>query len=615
MDYLRKTTRWFLFQVMVACVLLGYLPAQAQVAPERKPSKSEQLVAERRKQAQSLLITLASEARSFHDQRLRARALARIADALWEADAEQSRSLFGKSWEAAETSDASAGAQTLGEPPANVRREVLALIAKRDRGLAEGFLEKLRAAEETKSASNSEASLWELPSALQQRLDLAERLLRAGDTRQALEFADPVLGSVTISTLDFLSVLRDKDPVAADTRYTRLLRQTTNAPAADANTVSLLSSYLYTPRMYVVFNREGGADASWRPTQLPPVNVSSQLRLLFFQTASAVLMRPLPPPDQDQTSTGVPGKFMVIRRLLPLFEQHAPEQLTVAMRAQFETLNSLVSQGVREREKEWAERGITPEKTLAEQEHLLLDQIERANTSDARDALYFKLASISLSKDDQNARLYVGKISDTEFRKQAQRWVDWGLALRAIRKKKVDLALDLSRTVELSQVQRAWILTQSATLLAASDPDRSVSVLDQATAETRRIENSEDRPRAHLAIANAWLVVEPARVWEALFEAVKAANSAEEFTGDDGSLALSINSRQALIKKLDYLPEFEIRGIFTEIAGRDFDRAVQLAHGFRGEAARTNATIAICGAILKQNTTVLRSSSAASSKN
>lgn len=604
-----------MFQVMVACVLLGYLPAQAQVAPERKPSKSEQLVAERRKQAQSLLITLASEARSFHDQRLRARALARIADALWEADAEQSRSLFGKSWEAAETSDASAGAQTLGEPPANVRREVLALIAKRDRGLAEGFLEKLRAAEETKSASNSEASLWELPSALQQRLDLAERLLRAGDTRQALEFADPVLGSVTISTLDFLSVLRDKDPVAADTRYTRLLRQTTNAPAADANTVSLLSSYLYTPRMYVVFNREGGADASWRPTQLPPVNVSSQLRLLFFQTASAVLMRPLPPPDQDQTSTGVPGKFMVIRRLLPLFEQHAPEQLTVAMRAQFETLNSLVSQGVREREKEWAERGITPEKTLAEQEHLLLDQIERANTSDARDALYFKLASISLSKDDQNARLYVGKISDTEFRKQAQRWVDWGLALRAIRKKKVDLALDLSRTVELSQVQRAWILTQSATLLAASDPDRSVSVLDQATAETRRIENSEDRPRAHLAIANAWLVVEPARVWEALFEAVKAANSAEEFTGDDGSLALSINSRQALIKKLDYLPEFEIRGIFTEIAGRDFDRAVQLAHGFRGEAARTNATIAICGAILKQNTTVLRSSSAASSKN
>src|SRR5215510_9798315 len=59
----------------------------------------------RRDQARSLLISLASDARSFRDQTLRARSLARIADALWEIDVEQGRTLFRKAWEAAEVAN------------------------------------------------------------------------------------------------------------------------------------------------------------------------------------------------------------------------------------------------------------------------------------------------------------------------------------------------------------------------------------------------------------------------------------------------------------------------------------------------------------------------------
>ena len=104
-----------------------------------------------------------------------------------------------------------------------------------------------------------------------------------------------------------------------------------------------------------------------------------------------------------------------------------------------------------------------------------------------------------------------------------------------------------------------------------------------------------------LAIDNELSLVEPARVWETLFEVVKAANSAEGFTGEDGSLPLTINSKQQVLsKRFDYIPEFEMKGIFSEIANKDFDRAVQLAHGFQGEAARTNATIAICQSVLKE---------------
>ena len=90
---------------------------------------------------------------------MRARSLARIADALWQVDAEQGRLLFRKAWEAAEVADQESdrklqeeisqqktrtgGGYAINLPP-NVRREVLKLAARRDRVLGEEFLEKFK---------------------------------------------------------------------------------------------------------------------------------------------------------------------------------------------------------------------------------------------------------------------------------------------------------------------------------------------------------------------------------------------------------------------------------------------------------------------------------------
>jgi len=191
----------------------------------------------------------------------------------------------------------------------------LRLVAQRDRPLTEEFLEKLKESQEEPKRENSSANssadsstdLWGLPDALQQRLNLAESLLREGNVERALQFADPILVNVTISTIDFLTLLREKDPAGADQRYAAMLAATGNNMAADANTVSLLSSYLFTPRTYVIFNRQGAASSSAMPATAP-VNASPQLRLAFFQTASNVLLRPQPPPEQDHTQCDRPGE-------------------------------------------------------------------------------------------------------------------------------------------------------------------------------------------------------------------------------------------------------------------------------------------------------------------
>jgi hypothetical protein len=564
-------------------------------------AEADRIRKECQSQARSLLISLASDAGSFRDQTLRARSLARIADVLWSVDAEQGRALFRRAWEAAETADQNQGPYNLGEGPLNLRREVLKLAGRRDRLLAEEFLQKLKAAQQENTAEHSENNLYALPEAAQQRLDLAQGLLRTGDIERALQFADPVLGSVTISTMDFLTLLREKDPATADRHYAAMLANTGGNISADANTISLLSSYIFTPQLYVIFNTEGGASWSRMQVLSPPANVAPQLRLAFFQTAAAVLLRPQTPTEPDPSRAGIAGTYMVVKRLMPLFEQYAPREITEAMRGQFEALNSLVSDGVRQGENEWTQKGITPEKSLADQEHALLDQIDHAKTSDERDQLYFKLALLALNHNDMKARDFVSKIEESWFRKLAQSWVDWGLALGAIKKKTVETALELARRGELTHIQRVWILTQSAKLLAKTDRDRALSLLDEATAEARRIEGVDlDRPRGLLAIANALELIEPGRAWDAIFDAVKAANSAEGFTGEVGVIRVTMSAKGQVVTKMDANPDFDIEGIFGKLANDDYDRVVQLARGFQGEAPRANATIAIARSVLNE---------------
>ena len=568
-------------------------------AVERSKSntaEAERIRNERRQQARSLLISLATEARSFRDQSLRARTLTRIAELLWSVDNEQARALFRRAWEAAEIADRDE------KTDQNLRQQLLTAVGQLDRQLAEEFLQKMKEDDERSSPKqNDNSDMWELDKAAEHRLQVARSLLRAGDIERALQFADPVLNRATISTLDFLTELRDKAPAEADQRYGALLAASSSSQSADANTVSLLSSYLFSPQTYFTFTREGMGDTAWPVASLPPPNVDPQLRLAFFQMAAAILSRPQPPPEQDQTTTGIAGKYMLLKRLLPIFDSAAPKEIAAAMHSQFETLSLLVNDELKNAQDEPLKKGIGPEKSLTEQLQPLLDEIEHARTSQERDDLYFRMALISAHKDDLKARDYVSKIEESEFRKRAQAWIDWELAIIAIEKKKVPRALELLHFGELNHVQKVWLMTQSAKLLAKTDASKALSLTEDAVDEARRIEGSDaDRPRSSIGIANAFQLLDPSRVWDALFEAVKAANAAEGFTGAKEAIKTFMNSKGQHSIRTYPVADFDVRGIFEQVARSDYDRAIELAAGFQSEAARANATIAIARAVLTE---------------
>lgn len=278
---------------LTICLLLVVTAASGQSSTRKKwpgktpdapkPSIDADLQNNDHAQARSLLTSLASDARTFQDQTLRARSLARIADALWQVDKEQALLFFRNAWDAAEIADKESnrklqedinnqkmrtgGGFAIKLPP-NVRREVLKLAARHDRLIAEEFLEKLtrQKQEATNAASRPNPFFDRTDEALNQRLGVASELLKADDVERAQQFATPVLGVVSGGTIDFLSDLREKNPLAADSAYAALLSKSANDPQSDANTVSLLASYIFTPHMYMTFTGAAASTSQRGPT-------------------------------------------------------------------------------------------------------------------------------------------------------------------------------------------------------------------------------------------------------------------------------------------------------------------------------------------------------------
>ncbi|MGZ8844547.1 MAG: hypothetical protein ACXW18_12850 [Pyrinomonadaceae bacterium] len=625
--------RFLATSAVVLCFLTVSFSAQAQTSktvptdsPNRQDAKqtaadktksakdaeAERVRNERRENARSLLFTLASDAGRFNDSTLRARTLARVADLLWEADRQRARSMFRSAWDAADIAetenvaryrelerqaDSTGGLRTNPSPP-RVRQEVLRLASKHDRTLGEEFLAKLKPPGERETRAPSPTGTID-PVSLQ-RIEVACQLLNADQTEQAVQFADPMLGMISMWTVDFLSSLREKDPGAADARYAAMLATAAASPQSDANTVSLLSSYLFSPHSFIMFIAGGTLTRSFQGNFTRPV-AAPGLQSAFLRAASNILLRPLAPPGQEQNSAGHDGHYLVIKRLMQLFNQYAPPEMTAALRAQLDALSALVTKATRDRDDDdWVRKDIRPDKFEENWEQSLLDQLDRAKTSAERDKINYQLASMFSGRGELKARDYVDKIDESELRNNVRTYIDMRLGSYAVHKKDADRMLELVRNGQVPHVYKARLLSLTAQLLAKSDNDKAAMLIDLAAAEARRIQASDpDSPSAFLAVAYAMLKVNPAAVWDAMNEAVKASNSAESFSGEGGQLSYSVRMKGMSFGYQENVLDFDLEGIFKTLTDQNYDKVVELAQGFTRQAPRAVATIAIARSVLE----------------
>ena len=591
--------------------------AVSQPKKAKPETEADAEAAQQRTIAISLVTTLADEARSFKDLTRRARVQARAGDVIWDSDPERARELFRRAWEAAEIVDAEStkkraeemrrmereGGPVVVRGGPDLRSEVLRLVAKRDRKLGEEFLKALdEAAEKARSEAATDQRLNNSGSRLgaSQRLQLARRLVEDGEVQRALEFAAPALDSVNPDSIFFLSALREKNAQLADAAYTSLMARVVRDPSSDANTVSGLSSYLFTPFLYVMFERDGGANQSRQRGPTPAPSVDATLRSNFFKVAFQILMQPLASPDQDHTTSGQTGKYLIIKRLLPLFEQYAPDMAT-GLRTQMTAVASYVPQPLQQGENRAVTVGIQPESSEGDPYQRMQERLDHAGNSEDRDAIYADYA-VALTQDgDPRARDLVDKIENTELRKSVKAYTDFQLVQLAIRNKDATEIAKLVKIGELTSVQKVWALTSAAKFVVAAERSRATDMLEEALTESRRISGSDpDRARALTAVAVGYAGIDRVRAWEILGEVVKAANGAEEYTGEDSRITSRLQTQFMIVMTTGNAEDFDLIAVFRHLARADLLRAIQLAKTFTGEAPRAVATLAIARSVLEK---------------
>jgi hypothetical protein len=202
---------------------------------------------------------------------------------------------------------------------------------------------------------------------------------------------------------------------------------------------------------------------------------------------------------------------------------------------------------------------------------------------------------------DPRAKDLVDKIENSDLRKRVKAYTDFQLVQLAIRNKNANEVAKLVKTGELTSVQKVWALTSAAKLVAAAERSRATDLLEEALVEGRRISGSDaDRARALTAVAVGFGEIDRVRAWEIVSEVVKAANGAEEYTGEDSRISSRLQTQFMVVVNNSNAEDFDLLAVFRHLARADLLRAIQLAKTFTGETPRAVATLAIARSVLEK---------------
>lgn len=555
-----------------------------------------------------VISSLADEARSYKDESLRARVQARAADVLWNVDRERARTLFARAWEAAQIVDkegrhkneeerrrflSGTGGTGFIPPAPNLRAEVLRLAARHERTLAEGFLAKMDE-ENKRDEEESKAKRWdptEPPEAITNRLQLARQLLENGETEKALLFAEPGLNRVTSQGVIFLVLLRQKNAALADGLFASQLARTASDPIADSTSVSLLSSYVFTPSVLVTSTRNGLLMNPWT-APLPPPQLSAALRARFFFVASQILLRPIDPPELELTSAGLAGTFFTIKRLLPLFEQNDPST-AVALQGRLNSLAQGTEVVIPSTQSGFLSAGFNPSEKKEDDTDKVLSWPEEASSTRERNHFYAMAAHAAAMKNDPKARDFADKIEDGELKKSVRNFIDFILVSKALEKGDSGSALQLARTAELSHFQRAWAYSEAAALSKFSAPSEAMVLILEATREAGRIAvTSAESAQAWVAIARRAGEVDPAGKWDRILDAIKPMNRASDYTGEENEISVGFQTGNDIMMMRFTAPSSSLPALVETLAEEDLYRAVDIARNITNESPRAIALLA-----------------------
>lgn len=604
--------------------------ASKEAAEQQQRQQQEKA---RRTEAIALLNETAERARLFDDLFYRARAQALVADALWNADEARARVIFRRAWEAAVASDkadreeaanaSGAASVTLQPLITEARDEVLLKAAARDTSLAEAFLKDLtqEMAGDKSKAQDQPApagrSPWhELSGMDAERLAYAFELLGQGASNSAARLAAPLVSRGTSADIvAFIIRLGEQAPADAETIYRGLLAQALTDSSADANSVLLLSAPVISPDQLVVVDEGGSLQVRPLPradreaTLWPPV--SGPLSKAFYQTAAALLLRPITPRSTDgtQTQTQAFALYLALGRLLPFFEREAA-QYAPELRAR---ANALAGELDAARREQLASHfDPTPVRQRNDPLRSSFEQLAHATSAPERDPILIRIVRAAVrNRLWDRARRAAAEIDNQDVRRAALSFIAVSQISDLARTYADDEEHDYESIIkflngaDVPPLAHAWGFTEAALVASRREDARpALIILDEAERYAARVEaKTRQRIAAYAVVTGAAARLDPPRAWRLLSEVVKATNAVEDFTGDEISLdirATAVEQGNATADdQFSVTSEaFRFDGIFATMARLDMIKTVAEARSLEGRVPQAFAYIAIARAVL-----------------
>ena len=160
-----------------------------------------------------------------------------------------------------------------------------------------------------------------------------------------------------------------------------------------------------------------------------------------------------------------------------------------------------------------------------------------------------------------------------------------------------------SRGADVPPFAKAWGLAQAAVIAARKKkPSEQVKqtvaeLIDEAEGFASRVgQGTRERVAAYGVVTMSAARVDTERAWGLLSKTVEAANSVEDFTGDDSSFDVAGDADATLPAAEEFSVEaevFRLDQIFATMAHLDFDKALAEARALKGDEPQAFATIAV----------------------
>jgi hypothetical protein len=587
-------------KLLIACALSLLLHAPAasgQVMPAPTPrDEARQADKELEAQALALLEEVVNETPSLKLPENRIRLQAAAAELLWPRDKARARALFSAAMNdlaGVMSSIASDDPQyyNLINMPAQLRQQLLQIVARRDPRLALDFL---RATHQPPPPQQIGANNHQPDPDSMLEVSLAEQLA-ATDPQQALRLAEENLSKgLPYNLTSVLEQLRQKNPEAANKLAGEIIQKLRPADlAADYGAANVAAYLLQTTRPTEASTGERQIVNLPNPRQL---HVDEQTRRNLVNMLAQVLLGAT---SAQQRSGNLYILVSALQQTLPEVDRYTPEQAAALRRRLTEY-----------------EQAMNPQAALWRQYQPLMqdgtaDALFAAAASaptEMRSQLY--QAGIGRATSDggmERARALIeARVKDQQERAQLLRELERSTLWQAVQQGNVEQTLRLLEHVSTTGERMNFLLDLARTLHDKGQPQAARRVFDEAAnLLDGRIQNAEQFS-LQIQLAQGYVPLAPARAFEIvearidqLNELIAAAAVVDGFGQDQfeqGELRMQNGSMlSSLIEQCS--------GTLAALARTDFARARAGVDRFQRLEARLQARLAIIQPILSAQPT------------